>query len=189
MTTGADVAAVVRAIDPVDDLERQHRGDTLAWLRSTSDVFRRIPPRTPPKHLVAYVVLRDPTDGSLLLVDHRRSGLWLPAGGHVEPGEDPADAARREASEELGVTAVFVDPGRAPAFLTVTTTVGRAEDRHVDVSLWYLLHESRADPLAVDGRELAGVRWWAPAELAAADPARFDPHLGRFAAKLDATAG
>ncbi|MFE5112552.1 hypothetical protein [Streptomyces sp. NPDC056663] len=25
----------------------------------------------------------------MLLVAHRKAGLWLPAGGHVEPGEDP----------------------------------------------------------------------------------------------------
>ena len=183
MTTSADIASVVLGIEPVDDLERHHRDDALAWLRSTDDVFRRVPPRTPPKHLVAYVVLRDEADGSILLVDHRQSGLWLPAGGHVEPGEDPADAAQREAVEELGVSAPFVDPRRSPTFITVTRTVGRPEDRHVDVSLWYVLCGSRDDALTIDERELAGARWWKQGELAAADPGRFDPHLGRLVAK------
>lgn len=97
MSTSADLAALVLAMPAGDPLERAHRSRTLAWLGSTDDVFRRVPPRIPAQHLVAYVVLSDPLDGSVLLVDHRRSGLWLPAGGHVEPGEDPSDTARREA--------------------------------------------------------------------------------------------
>jgi 8-oxo-dGTP diphosphatase len=183
VTTSADVAAVVGAIRPGDPLERQHRDDTLAWLLSTDDVFYRTPPRTPPKHLAAYAAFQDEADGSILLVDHRRSGLWLPAGGHVEPGEDPADAAEREAAEELGADATFLDPSRAPVFLTATETVGPPERRHVDVSLWYLLRGSRQDLLTPDPVELAGFRWWTPQELVAADPGLFDPHLGRFLAK------
>lgn len=184
MTAGPEVAAVLRAIVPGDEQERSHLEDALAWSGSTDDVYRRVPPRTPPKHLVSYVLLRDETDGSVLLVDHRRSGLWLPAGGHVEPGEHPADAARREAAEELGASAVFADPLRRPAFVTVTETVGDVEVRHVDVTLWYLLAGSRRDVLAPDERELAGVRWWSRRELAAAPAERFDPHLGRFLTKI-----
>lgn len=130
-------------------------------------------------------MLRDASDGAVLLVEHRRSGLWLPAGGHVEPGEHPADAAGREAAEELGVDAVLVDRRRLPAFITVTETVGDPDERHVDVSLWYLLRGSRQDTFVLDPRELAGVGWWTREEVSAADPCCFDPHLGRFLAKLD----
>ena len=76
----------------------------------------------------------------MLLCDHWLSGLWLPAGGHVEPGEHPLGTVRREAAEELGVTAqpdaVF---GDRPFFLTMTETVGPPATRHVDVSLWFAL--------------------------------------------------
>lgn len=134
-TTATDVAAVLALVEPSDALERVHRDDALRWLASTADVFRRVRPRTPAKHLVSYVVPIDPTDGAVLLVDHRRSGLWLPAGGHVEPGEHPVDAARREAAEELGLDVTLVDPEEAPSFVTVTQTAGPPEERHVDVSL------------------------------------------------------
>jgi ADP-ribose pyrophosphatase YjhB (NUDIX family) len=89
----------------VDDLEAEHRSDTLRWLRTTDDVFRRVKPATPTRHLVSYVVPIDRTDGSVLLVDHVNAGLWLPPGGHVEPDEHPARTARREAREELGIAA------------------------------------------------------------------------------------
>jgi 8-oxo-dGTP pyrophosphatase MutT (NUDIX family) len=39
----------------------------------------------------------------LLLARHVDSGLWSTPGGAIEPGETPAEAAVREAHEELGV--------------------------------------------------------------------------------------
>lgn len=41
--------------------------------------------------------------GKVLLHFHRKLGMWLPPGGHVEPGELPDDAAVREVLEETGV--------------------------------------------------------------------------------------
>jgi 8-oxo-dGTP diphosphatase len=183
-TTARDVAALVSEIAPLDQLEGEHRADALAWLASTSDVFRRTTPTTPPKHLVAYFLLWDPRDDSVFLVHHRKAGLWLPTGGHVEVGEDPADTVRREASEELGIIPTFAHPRARPAFVTVTQTTGDIAARHVDVSLWYLLSGSQDGDLDPDMEEFRAVRWWARAELAAADPAGFEPHLARFLAKV-----
>lgn len=95
------VHELVYAIRPHDDLEAEHRRDVLHWLAATDDVFRRVKPATPPRHLVAYVVPVDDRDGSCLLGAHRNAGLWLPPGGHVEPDEHPVATARREAAEEL----------------------------------------------------------------------------------------
>lgn len=45
-------------------------------------------------------VIRD--GDSFLLARHAHSGTWSLIGGAVEPGEDPADAVRREVYEETG---------------------------------------------------------------------------------------
>ena len=87
---------------------------------------------------------------------------------------------RREAAEELGVTAQS-DPalGDQPFFLTMTETVGPPVTRHVDVSLWFALAGRVGPPLQPDQREFAQVRWWTVAELRCAGPDRFEPHLLR----------
>lgn len=180
-----EIYALAHGIQPFDPLEARHRVECLGWLRETGDVFRRVPPRTPSPHLVAYCLLRDDRDGSVLLVDHIKAGLWLPAGGHVEPGEHPVETVRREVMEELGVPAAFPPrPGERPFFVTVTETVGTVEQRHVDVSLWFVLTGSRDQAFTADPGEFRGIRWWLPREVAEADPDTLDPHLGRMIAKL-----
>ena len=176
------VRELVASIVPADELERAHQSDVLEWLDSTPDIYRRKKPATPPKHLVSYAVLADPHDLSVFLVDHRQAGLFLPPGGHVEPGEDPADTVRREAMEELSIKADFSIIGARPVFVTVTQTTGVTS--HTDVSLWYVIAGNTRSPIRLDPREFAGGRWWTAAELESADPALFDPHFGRFTAKI-----
>ncbi|MFC4149158.1 NUDIX domain-containing protein [Micromonospora mangrovi] len=185
MRVEAEIRALVESLTPVDALEVRHRAECLAWLATTDDIFRREKPRTPSPHLVAYFLLRDAADGSVLLVDHRLAGRWLPSGGHVEPGEHPADTVRREMVEELGVPAVFAPEfGERPAFLTVTETVGPPQERHTDVSLWFVLSGSRDQKLVPDAGEFRSVRWWTPQEVTGAEPGRLEPHLGRMLAKV-----
>lgn len=108
MTSGVGVVAeLVGGIEPFDRVEREHVEDTLRWLGSTEDVYRRVKPDVPARHLVAYVVVVDPGERVVLLGRHVLAGLWLPMGGHVEVGEHPLAAARREAAEELGIEAEF----------------------------------------------------------------------------------
>lgn len=178
----AVVHDLVSYIEPWDELEADHRADTLRWLESTDDVFRRVKPATPPRHLVSYVVLRDPEDGSSLLVDHVNAGLWLPPGGHVEPDEHPVVTAQREIREELAIEPVFFACPARPAFVTVTRTVGR-DHGHLDVSLWFLLRGHRGMQLTIDRIEFREARWWTTAEVLSGDPRQFDPHYGRFVAK------
>jgi 8-oxo-dGTP pyrophosphatase MutT (NUDIX family) len=44
-------------------------------------------------------------EGQVALHWHRKVGLWLPAGGHIEPNEDPVEAVLREIREEFAVEA------------------------------------------------------------------------------------
>lgn len=44
----------------------------------------------------------------VLLHPHRKLGIWLPPGGHIEPHELPDEAALREVEEESGLVVELV---------------------------------------------------------------------------------
>ena len=65
--------------------------------------------------MTGHVLTRDFTatafviwQGRTLLHQHKKLGLWLPCGGHVEPNELPDEAAVREVFEESGVPVELV---------------------------------------------------------------------------------
>jgi 8-oxo-dGTP diphosphatase len=174
------ITGLVSGIVPTDDLGREHSRNALAWLAETDDIFRRVKPRTPSPHLVSYFLLVDRLAGSVLLCDHRLSGLWMPMEGHVEPGEHPFSTVQREAAEELGVPAQpDAASGDKPFFFTMTQTVGPPAMRHVDVSLWFALTGRVGQCLHPDQREFEQVRWWTVAELRQVGHDRLEPHLLR----------
>lgn len=183
-TTVEEVSRLLGRVVACDGLEAEHLASVLTWLDSTDDVFRRAKPATPSPHLVSYFVPVDAATGQILLVEHRKSGLWLPPGGHVEPGEHPWDAVVRECHEELSVQAEPLFTADAtPLFVTRTPTVDA--NPHIDVSLWYVIKGDANVELDWDRGEFASVRWWPQGDLAQADD-RFDPHMPRFIAKLNA---
>ncbi|MFD4613526.1 NUDIX hydrolase [Streptomyces sp. NPDC058451] len=134
-------------------------------------------------HLVSYFVVLDDTRGQLLLVAHRKAGLWLPAGGHVEPGEDPWAAVVRECREELGIEAVASPViGECPLFLTITRT--RGQRAHTDVSLWYLLEADAHTISSYDQGEFSAIRWLTDEQVLEESAELLDPHMHRFTRKL-----
>ncbi|PRX63050.1 ADP-ribose pyrophosphatase YjhB (NUDIX family) [Nonomuraea fuscirosea] len=167
-------------ITPWDEQEAAHVAEGLDWISSGAPLYRTDAPDVPDPHLVAYTVVVSPSE-EILLVDHRKARLWLPSGGHVEPGEDTWQTVERECREELGVAARPTGTaGKSPFFVTATRTRGARS--HTDVSLWFLIE---TDPItSYDEGEFAGIRWLSPAEVLAEPVERLDPHMHRFTGKL-----
>ena len=57
-----------------------------------------------------YVVVMSKYQGKILLSRHRDRSTWETQGGHIEPGETPMDAARRELYEESGALEFDIRP-------------------------------------------------------------------------------
>ena len=57
-----------------------------------------------------YVVVFSRMKGQWLFSRHRKRETWETQGGHIEPGETPMDAARRELYEESGAKAFTIIP-------------------------------------------------------------------------------
>jgi len=172
----AEIREEIALIHPLDDLERKDKVDVLAWIDSGVELCRLEKPATPPKHLISYFAVVD--GNHILLVDHINAELWLPTGGHVEPGEHPKTTALREAKEELGIQGEFLFD--EPLFLTVTETVGKTAG-HTDVSIWYVLRGYRGAEFAFDTSEFHAVRWFDRNDVPLE---RSDRHMGRFLKKL-----
>lgn len=115
-------------------------------------------------HVTASAIVTGPR--GVVLHRHKRLGLWLQPGGHVDRGEGPADAAVREAREETGLIARH--PADGARLVHVDVHEGGRGHTHLD--LRYLLYADDADP-APPPEESQAVRWfpWEEA-IAVADP-------------------
>lgn len=174
----AQIRALVANIAPLDQLEKTHIEHSLAWIDAGSPLFRVEKPDIPPQHLVSYFVVFDEKYKKVLLVDHKKAGLWLPPGGHVEPNEHPKKTVERECREELGISATFLR--EEPLFLTQALTVGSTAG-HVDISFWYLILGSCQETYSYDQGEFHQIRWFDFNEIPFKQS---DPHMKRFIQKL-----
>lgn len=80
----------------------------------------------------------------VILHKHRRLGIWLQTGGHIDPGETPAEAAVRESCEETGLAVTLVEP----TIIHVDVHPGPKGHTHLD--LRYLCTAPPDDPSPAD---------------------------------------
>ena len=108
---------------------------------------------------VSAVVLDD--RGHVLLVHSVENGGWMPVGGGVEPGEEPAAAAVREVMEEAGIGCVaehLVGAYDGPA-----VTYGNGDRVHY-VTVCFRCR-ALAGGVRPDGEETTDARFFPPGSL------------------------
>lgn len=140
-------------IVPVDDRERSSIESTLARMDWGDDVFSESANN---HHVTASAFVISPR--GVILHRHRRLGIWVQPGGHVDAGETPESAAQRETFEETGLVTRHVDP---PALFHVDLHPGPRGHTHYD--LRYVLVSPPLDP-SPPPDESPEVFWFAGAE-------------------------
>ena len=151
----------IAAMAPVDD---RHAGSIVQFLAELERLPRPLDEDADPVHVTASAIVVG--DRGTVLHRHKRLGLWLQPGGHVDPDELPWDAAVRETAEETGLAASHPETG--PRLIHVDVHDGGRGHTHLD--LRYLLTAPPHDPSPPDG-ESPDVRWFAwDAAIALADP-------------------
>ena len=145
---------------------RQKVGHDLLWLPAVT------------------AVVRHPERREVLLVRRADNGAWTPVTGILDPGEEPAVGAAREALEETG-TVIRVD--------RLASTAAHGEIVHVNgdraayLDLTFACTWVSGEPYVADD-ESSDVRWWrldalpemSPVMLGRIDAAFSDEREARF---------
>ncbi|GAA1387917.1 NUDIX hydrolase [Catellatospora chokoriensis] len=148
------------------------------------------------RHLtVSAIILRDE---HVLLIEHRKSGLFLPPGGHLNDHELPTDAIHREVMEEVGLTVEilakkqFSHPAVAtlePPFtiLVIDNVADPTVGPHTHIDLVYVCRPTSSH-VTLNPNEVDGYHWVALADVADLPTPPELPSLILTAAKYAETA-
>ncbi|MFZ2206802.1 MAG: NUDIX domain-containing protein [Microgenomates group bacterium] len=92
----------------------------------------------PVSHFCTYFPSIDLQEKKVFIGLHKKSGLWLFNGGHLDSGETPYDGVTREIDEEWGMNVKLTIP--RPSLLTVTKIENPKKqicELHFDI--WYFI--------------------------------------------------
>jgi 8-oxo-dGTP pyrophosphatase MutT (NUDIX family) len=144
-----DLQSRLAAISPVDQREADSIEQTLERLTWPGDPFDE---GANEHHLTAsaFVV----SSRGIILHRHRRLGIWVQPGGHVDAGESPEEACVREAREETGLEVRHLVP---PSLFHVDVHPGPAGHTHYD--LRYVVLSKPLEPTPPEG-ESPEVYWF-----------------------------
>lgn len=140
---------------PVDEREMNSAVAFVDFVGSHEDPARAADEHHAPTHVTASAIVVSDAGDKVALHLHKRLGIWLQPGGHIEPGESVEDAALREAHEEIGVPVRHHTDGGC--FVHIDVHPGPKGHTHHDVRLLLRAPEVAPQPAAGESPQ---VRWF-----------------------------
>lgn len=140
----------------------------MAFLGSTDNPFDR---SNLTGHITCSAFVVNQSFTRAILIKHKGLDRWLQPGGHMDPGEYPAEAAVREAREETGISEIQIwPPGLIDIDIhTIPENAGKEEPEHTHYDLRYLCITGE-EVLSPDLKETNGAEWVAMEDILG-DPA------------------
>lgn len=101
----------------------------------------------PRSHFCTYFPAYDPQAKAVFIGLHKKSGLWLFNGGHIDKDETPNEAVQREIEEEWGSKQKMTIP--APSLLTITEIENPKKqtcEHHFDIWYFFAVNKTNFTP-------------------------------------------
>ena len=120
-------------------------------------------------------------DNKVLLVKHKKLGLWLPPGGHIDKNETPEQATIREIKEETGLD-IHLEPEKFHRIKILKPhhiEIHPISENHEHISFVYFA-ELKGGELNKSARELEDIKWFSEKEL---NSNELEPEIRHFAKK------
>ena len=105
----------------------------------------------------------------ILMIKHKKLGVWLPPGGHIDENELPCDAVKREIFEETGakvsVLSAATGPGELvnscelplPMEILLEDINGDGSHNHIDMIYLCVADDDKLSP---QENEVDGIGWF-----------------------------
>ena len=115
-------------------------------------------------------------NNEILMIKHKKLGVWLPPGGHVDENELPCKAVQREVFEETGVEVTVISAAQntdvpvdahcielpLPMEILLEDIERDGLHNHIDMIYLCLATDSALKP---HDSEIDGIGWFAPANI------------------------
>jgi 8-oxo-dGTP pyrophosphatase MutT (NUDIX family) len=113
----------------------------------------------PENHFCAYFLPFNPKNKEVFIIYHKKAGLWIAPGGHIDKGENLLQTLNRELNEELGLINYFHEP-QTPFLFTITPIENRVQPCKTHYDIWYLVHTD-GGKFKIDAAEFLDTKWMA----------------------------
>lgn len=139
--------------------EQQTQAEVLEWLENSQEVTKK---ESPEQHLGVVAFITNPAQTKVFLINHKKAGSYLMAGGHVDKGQNFQVTLQKELKEELGLDIDCKE--KQPFYVAKILTQGKNAG-HNDITVAFRIVVPEDTIFQLEQKEADSARWFDWAEL------------------------